>query len=103
MFRPIELNILIDNLISNSKKAQATKFNISIDRNDKDEYQISFADNGIGIPAEALNNVFDFGYTTTSGSGIGLFHIKQIVEKMSGKIEVVSKLNSGTIFKITLK
>jgi signal transduction histidine kinase len=102
-FRPIELNILIDNLISNSKKAQANKFDISIDRNVKDEYQISFADNGIGIPTEALNKVFDFGYTTTSGSGIGLFHIKQIVEKMNGKIEVESKLDSGTTFKITLK
>jgi signal transduction histidine kinase len=102
-FRPIELNILIDNLISNSKKAQANKFNISIDRNEKNEYQISFTDNGIGIPSESLNKVFDFGYTTTSGSGIGLFHIKEIVKKMNGKIEVESKVNSGTTFKIILK
>lgn len=102
-FRPIELNILIDNLISNSKKAEANKFVISIARNENDEYQISFEDNGIGIPNEVLKKIFDFGYTTTSGSGIGLFHIKEIVEKMNGKIEVESKINTGTTFKITLK
>lgn len=102
-FRPIEINILIDNLLNNSKKAKSTSFNVKIYRNAQKEYEIAFEDNGLGISKENIDQIFEFGYTTTSGSGIGLFHVKEIVQRLNGKITVISKLNKGTKFLITLQ
>ena len=102
-FRPIELNILIDNLISNSKKAGATKFSITIKRNGQNRYQILFKDNGEGIEKRYLDKIFEFGYTTSiGGSGIGLYHIKEIVERLGGTLTVESKVKIGTTFTLIL-
>jgi len=102
-FRPIEINILIDNLISNSKKAKASSLKIVICRDVKNAYQMVFIDNGIGIPSNLVNKLFGLGYTTTSGSGVGLFHVKEIVERLNGSISVESEVNIGTKVIITLK
>jgi signal transduction histidine kinase len=50
-------------------------------------------DDGKGIEQRNLSKIFDLGYTTTNGSGLGLYHVKQIVGKMKGcvKAEAVSK------------
>jgi signal transduction histidine kinase len=102
-FRPLEINILIDNLINNSKKAKASRFDIKISRTKNNQFQLEFIDNGIGISPDRLKQIFDFGYTTTTGSGIGLFHVKEIVNRLNGDISVSSTLNKGTKFTIVLK
>jgi signal transduction histidine kinase len=101
-FRPIEFNVLIDNFLSNSKKANAKNFNLEIKLTQSQNIQIIISDDGIGIPHENLSNIFNFGFTTLGGSGIGLYHIKEIVERQGGKIKVESELNKGTKFKIDL-
>ena len=101
--RPIEINILVDNLLSNSKKAGATEFNISLNRSDKN-LVLSFDDNGKGIDESKLQDIYRYGYTTTEkGSGIGLYHIKEILDRIGAKLEVESELGKGTTFKIYLE
>tara|TARA_R110002126_G_scaffold75715_1_gene188917 strand:- start:714 stop:2966 length:2253 start_codon:yes stop_codon:yes gene_type:complete len=103
--RPIELNILIDNLLSNSKKALATIFTIQIDKSENsDELLLKFTDNGKGMTNENIEKIFNIGYTTTKGgAGIGLHHVREIVERINGRIKVKSKINKGTEITIILK
>lgn len=101
-FRPIEINILVDNLFSNSKKAGATKFDIELNQV-KGNLIISFIDNGKGIEKEKMEDIYRYGFTTkTEGAGIGLYHVKEIVDRFGGKLNVKSELNKGTIFEIIL-
>lgn len=66
---------------------------------------ISFADNGMGINEANLQRVFEMFYRATEqgeGSGIGLYIVKNAVEKLGGQIRVASQLNHGTRFHILL-
>lgn len=66
---------------------------------------IEIGDNGIGIPPDILSKIFDPFFTTKdigSGTGLGLSTSLGIVKKHGGDISVVSSLNQGTTFKITL-
>ncbi len=65
--------------------------------------RIQFEDNGIGISAKNLKNIFDPYYTTKSnGSGLGLSICYSIIKKHFGNIEVSSKLGEGTVFEVFL-
>lgn len=62
-----------------------------------------FADEGCGIPAESLKNIFDPYFTTkSSGSGLGLASVQSIVRKHGGHISVRSTIGKGTTFEILL-
>lgn len=97
------------NLISNAIKYRqlsvvqpAIDIRIHIDHLRAD---ISFADNGIGIEEEQLNRVFEMFYRATEqsdGSGIGLYIVRNAVEKLGGQISVASKPLQGTRFNIIL-
>jgi PAS domain S-box-containing protein len=66
---------------------------------------ISFADNGIGIDEKSLNKIFEMFYRATEqsdGSGIGLYIVKNAVEKLGGQISVASRPAQGTRFNIIL-
>lgn len=97
-FRPIEIGILIDNIVSNAVKAKATSilFSCQVTPGAAPELVIVVADNGTGWPdeIEPVDRVFEKGVTTTDGSGLGLFHVKQIVEAMGGIIEAGRELYS---------
>ena len=60
------------------------------------------SDNGIGVSEENIPKVFEPKFTTkTSGMGLGLPMIKNIVETYNGSITFVSKENEGTTFRVT--
>jgi signal transduction histidine kinase len=62
-------------------------------------------DNGPGIPAEAIGQIFDRYFTTKKpgeGTGLGLFVTKRVVENMGGEISVASRSGGGTTFTVTL-
>ncbi len=101
-FRPLELTVIIDNLFSNAKKAGAKKINLTW-TNSKNNTILSFKDDGQGILDKNINRIFDFSFSTTDGSGIGLYHVKQIVESMQGEVSVNNKLPKGTEFLISFK
>ncbi|TKC00859.1 sensor histidine kinase [Pedobacter cryophilus] len=100
--KPIEINIVIDNLIVNAKKAKAKNLIISISEVEN-ELILSFKDDGIGIPSENLKRIYDFGFTTTDGSGLGLYHLKKIIESLSGSIDVFNNDDKGVTFTIKIK
>jgi signal transduction histidine kinase len=91
-FRPFEITVILDNLFSNSRKAKATEISLEWKKDDKN-LLLNFKDNGNGIPNEIKDKIFNFRYSNTEGSGIGLYHVKDILEKYNSKIEFQS--NSG--------
>ena len=96
---------MMNNLLINSIKALSTigsdkKIKIEIFIKDSAVY-INVYDNGIGIKDKIKDRIFDLHYSTTNGSGIGLYHTKYLVEDMNGSIEY-NKLekNYNTLFTI---
>lgn len=79
---------IINNLIINSLKA--------LERNEKkviiiecyvdDNLIFSISDNGLSIDDEIKDEIFEYGFSSTGGSGIGLFHAKYICEQLQGNI-----------------
>lgn len=64
---------------------------------------ISVSDTGVGIAPDKLERIFQPFFTTkTKGTGLGLSVVHKIIENHGGRIEVSSKLNKGTKFKIVL-
>jgi signal transduction histidine kinase len=103
-FNPIDLIIVIDNLISNSSKDEneAKHVIISWSESKGNAVTLSFKDDGKGIKEEYLHHIFDFGFTTSrKGSGLGLYHVREIIKKMKGDIEVNTKIPKGVEFLIT--
>jgi signal transduction histidine kinase len=59
----------------------------------------------VGIPSEHQNKIFDMFYRAhdiSSGSGLGLYIVKEIVAKMKGTIQLQSQPGQGSTFTITL-
>jgi PAS domain S-box-containing protein len=103
---PSELRQVFTNLIANAVDAMefGGELGLLIEKSPQVEVIIRISDTGCGIPPENLNTIFEPFFTTKGekGSGIGLWVIKGIVEKMGGKIEVVSSVmgKTGTSFSI---
>jgi signal transduction histidine kinase len=103
------LRIIISNILSNAfkyqKKNGTNKF-VSIDiKVTEEEATILVKDNGIGIAPAYINNIFEPLYRATSyeyGSGLGLYNVKDALNKQKGEIFVESELNVGSTFKVVL-
>ena len=103
------LSIILNNLISNSlkyvsphKKESYVKVDVFSENN---ECIIIVSDNGIGISEVYLPKIFQMFFRATqdfNGSGLGLYIVKETVEKLKGKITVKSKNRLGTTFKVVL-
>ncbi len=97
---------LIDNAI---KFSQNGKITITILKNDDETVQIIFEDQGIGIPKEHLDRIFERFYKvdktrtgSKGGSGLGLAIVKHIIMLHDGHIKVESEEGKGTKFIIDL-
>ena len=90
-FKPIEITIILDNIINNSKKNGAKELTILISSNSPKNITINFSNNGkvLDKSIKNVNDIFEKGFTTTTGSGLGLYHVSQIVKEIHGKIEVI--------------
>lgn len=100
--RPLEITTLIDNFISNSEKAGADSISFVFSKKDE-SLKIEIIDNGFKtIDKESIIKIFDLGYTTTNGTGIGLYQARDIVNRMNGEIKAESERGIGTKFIITL-
>jgi signal transduction histidine kinase len=101
-FSPMEVSIIVDNLISNSKKASATEIKFEISNEDKKTLLVSVADNGLGIPKsiEDPERLFELGYSRSSGSGMGLYHVRQALDQMGGSISIDTTPAKGAKFDI---
>jgi len=100
------LENLISNAIKHHKKAVGGRYIKITGHSDHEKLQLSIADNGIGIAPEHQNKIFEMFFRLsgkTEGSGIGLYIVKETVEKLEGSIEIKSEMETGTTFIITLK
>ena len=78
---------------------------ISTRNPDEDNVVIEVSDNGIGIPEDDLQHIFEPFFSTkhdTSGIGLGLAIVHGIIKTHKGKIDVKSELGKGTTISITL-
>jgi hypothetical protein len=99
----IELSILIDNIVSNANKAEARSLNVKISKSSTNTIKISFVDDGKGLSKDlpSVDSMFELGITTThGGSGFGLYHAKNIVEGMGGKISAIPTKPKGMEIRI---
>ncbi len=106
---PWRMGEIFRNLISNAIKYRKLgdvpgKVFIQIDI-DASRATIIFKDDGIGISSENLNKIFEMFYRASEqseGSGLGLYIVKNAVEKLEGQLTVKSQPGEGTTFEITL-
>jgi len=106
---PWRIGEIFRNLISNAIKYrklgdELCKVSIQI-AIDNSRATILFKDNGIGISTENLNKIFEMFYRASEqseGSGLGLYIVKNAVEKLDGQLIVKSQPGEGTTFEITL-
>ncbi|WP_103068064.1 sensor histidine kinase [Aquimarina sediminis] len=100
------------NLIGNSiKYNNKDQIIISIETSEDDKfYYFRITDNGMGIPHNKLDTIFDL-FTTANttdrsgnkGNGIGLSTVKNLIEKLGGSIKVISEEDIYTTFEFSLK
>jgi PAS domain S-box-containing protein len=103
------LFIVLNNLVSNAIRYgnphlpdPFVEVNIVVN---EQEAEISVKDNGIGIPADKLERIFDIFYRVSkksTGSGLGLYIVKETVTRLSGKVNVQSELGKGSVFTVRI-
>lgn len=106
---PYRLSMVICNLLSNAikyrdeDKPQST---ISVTLTIREQSAtISFIDNGIGIPNEITRDIFNMFYRGTeksNGAGLGLYIVKETLDKLKGSIKVSSIMGEGSTFTVTV-
>jgi signal transduction histidine kinase/ligand-binding sensor domain-containing protein len=103
------LQIVFQNILSNAIKYQNLQqehpyLQVTI-RVEPAQAVVELEDNGIGIEESRIDRVFDMFYRASelsTGSGIGLYIVKEAIEKLNGTIELHSIYGQGTTFRITL-
>lgn len=105
-----KISAMVWNLVENALKYSGddAMVSVKVDAND-DKLLIEVEDNGIGIPEEEKEYIFDRFYRVDKarsrekgGSGLGLAIVKWIVEAHKGEIELESEVDKGTKFRISL-
>lgn len=90
-FSPLDIMILVDNLISNAKRSNARHIEFKTDNTSK--YLFTVCDDGDGLDPSIQDPqvVFKKGFTTTKGSGRGLFHISTTLKKMKLNVDIKNR------------
>ncbi len=102
-FAPINVSIVLDNLISNSRKQKTKRIDVIVVDCTDDALVVSFKDDGKGIPRKNISSLFQIGFTTTDGSGLGLYHSQKIMNEMDGDIVFNDDSEQGAEFLLTFK
>ena len=103
-FNPIDASIIVDNLISNAKRAKASRISFALTGLENGGLLMKVSDNGRGLSRDVdKKRIFEMGYTTTNGSGLGLYHVRQVLGELGGTIEIGDSLEGkGMTFIIKL-
>ena len=98
-----DVTMMLYNIVSNSKKAAATKLKIEI-FNEGNNIILKFIDNGKGIKnGIELSSLFELGLTYTHGTGIGLAQIKDLIEnKLNGTVTIERNKNNGVTLEVVI-
>jgi signal transduction histidine kinase len=103
------MSVILNNLISNAIKYQdkhkdVPRLHIS-GTVENEEAKLKFEDNGVGIDKSVVSKIFNMFFranTEKDGSGLGLYIVKEAVEKLNGEIQIESELGTGTSFFVTI-
>ena len=103
------VRIVLNNLISNAIKYRSytrerSFIHVDIEVTEQ-EMVMTIEDNGEGIPESKLSTIFDMfvrASENSEGSGLGLYIVKDVIEKLQGQIEVESKEDVGTKFMVRI-
>jgi signal transduction histidine kinase len=106
---PADLDRIVTNLVSNAVKYTSAG-QVSVRLTEKAGFaRIVVSDSGIGIPADALERVFEEFYRAPNakaaedaGTGLGLAIVKDLVDRYGGRIDVTSTEGQGTTFSVAL-
>lgn len=106
----VHISNVLNNLVDNAVKYSPSNPKVELHAHQQDQgVLISVRDQGMGMPKEALSNIFDAFYRVPTGNvhnvkgfGLGLSYVKKIVEAHGGKVNVKSKLGDGSTFEIYL-
>lgn len=106
----IKMKEVLENLLSNAVKYNKVGGKIEVKTIvTSGQLQVSIEDTGLGIPKEQQKKVFQKFFRVEQketrdipGTGLGLFVVRMLIEKMNGKISLVSKENIGTTIAFTL-
>lgn len=106
---PTRLTIIFNNTISNAIKyhnpfAQDPFVKVQVNITQSGA-EIQISDNGKGINAESIERIFDMFYRASedsNGSGLGLYIVKETVDKLQGEVQIKSILGEGTVILIKL-
>lgn len=106
---PARLKSILSNLVNNAIKYRdesKTRMFVKVDAHSTPSgWRISVSDNGTGIQPEHKDKVFDMFYRATDrskGSGLGLFIVREMVNKLNGSITLETKYTEGSTFVINL-
>ncbi len=112
---PIEVDMVLikrvlSNLIENALKYSGENSTVNVKTWDDDDWvTVEISDNGVGIPEDDLEHIFDKFYRVKNdashsikGTGLGLYLVKYFVELHGGTISASSKLGQGTNFTVKL-
>lgn len=105
----VRLIVILNNIISNSIKYHSLEkrdpwVNIQAYYRDR-KLTLIISDNGQGIDGDLLPKIFDMFFRGTNqsrGSGLGLYIVKETVERLAGDVSVQSDFGKGTIFTLTI-
>ncbi|WP_051189537.1 sensor histidine kinase [Daejeonella oryzae] len=101
--------VVLNNLISNAIKYydpdKAERFIHIRIKTGTDEAKIEIIDNGLGIPEDKLNKIFQMFYRANSsitGSGLGLYIVKEILDRIGGTVTAESEFGKGSAFSLII-
>jgi signal transduction histidine kinase len=101
------LKVILNNIISNSIRYRNGKdpvIKVNVEVNDTSA-KLAIEDNGKGIAKEHLNKVYKMFYRATddgAGSGLGLYIVKETVDKLQGSIKIESEVGKGTLVSLEI-
>lgn len=104
------LNVIFTNLITNAirysdSSREESWVKVSLEHQDNEHFMIAVADNGIGMEAGIQDKVFNMFYRGTNhstGTGLGLYIVMEVLGKLRGSVEFSSEKGKGTRFLVTL-
>lgn len=106
---PRRLNVIVNNLLSNSikycdvsKREPLVSIEVVVNEN---EAEFSVFDNGLGINNEHMDHVFNMFYRAnelSTGSGLGLYIVKETLMKMKGTVYLTSQAGEWTLIKVRI-
>ena len=98
------MQVLINLAVNSGKHTENGTVTFSAEKSEaKDNFAVfTVSDTGTGITAEALEHLFDKGYSTDGGNGLGLYICRDIIEATGGEITAESNGKSGAVFRFTV-